>query len=142
MIEWLTNFWETLTWSRILWGSLITLVSVVITYGLIIYGLVKIPADYFSSSYYEKRATESSQHFFLRWGAAIVKNIVGFLLIVAGVIMIFTPGPGVPTILLGLIVMDFPGKRPLEANLIKRPAVLSTINHLRSRYNKPPLIID
>lgn len=142
MIEWLTNFWETLTWSRILWGSLITVVSVAITYGLIIFGLVKIPADYFSSAYYEKRAAESRQHFFLRWSAAIVKNIVGFLLIVAGVIMIFTPGPGVPTILLGLIVMDFPGKRPLEAKLIAQPAVLATINHLRSRYNKPPLVLD
>ena len=56
--------------------------------------------------------------------------------------MIFTPGPGVPTILLGLIMMDIPGKRPLEARIIQRPMVLSAVNDLRAKYNKPPLIMD
>ena len=56
--------------------------------------------------------------------------------------MIFTPGPGVPTILLGLIMMDIPGKRPLEAKIIKRPNILATVNNLRARYSKPPLIMD
>ncbi|MDQ2746076.1 MAG: PGPGW domain-containing protein, partial [Acidobacteriota bacterium] len=82
------------------------------------------------------------KHFSLRWAAFIVKNTVGFLLLIAGIIMIFTPGPGVPTILLGLIMMDIPGKRPLEAKLINRPMVLSAVNDLRARYNKLPLVID
>jgi UPF0716 family protein affecting phage T7 exclusion len=71
-----------------------------------------------------------------------LKNLIGVLLIIAGIVMVVTPGPGGLTILLGLIMMDIPGKRPLEAKLIQRPAVLSAINKLRSRYNKPPLIMD
>jgi multisubunit Na+/H+ antiporter MnhG subunit len=140
MIEWLQQFWESLTWSRIIWGAVITIISVVISYIGIIIGIIRIPADYFSASY--ARELRSDRHFSIRWTALIVKNIIGAFLIIAGIIMIFTPGPGVPTILLGLIMMDIPGKRPLEARLIGRPAVLSAVNDLRARYNKPPLIMD
>ncbi len=114
--------------------------SVIISYAGIVVGMIKIPADYFSSSYVRHIGEE--KHFSIRWAAFIIKNLIGFLLIIAGIIMIFTPGPGVPTILLGLIMMDIPGKRPLEARLIKRPMVLSAVNDLRARYNKPPLIMD
>ncbi len=138
--EWLIRFWESLTWGRIAWGLLITVVSVIISYAGIVVGMIKIPADYFSSTYVRHIGEE--KHFSIRWSAFIIKNVIGFLLIIAGIIMIFTPGPGVPTILLGLIMMDIPGKRPLEARLIKRPMVLSAVNDLRARYNKPPLIMD
>ena len=139
-MDYIWQFWESLTWSRILWGSLATVVTFILSYALIVYGMVKIPADYFSSTYVKN--IDRNKHFSVRWAAFIVKNVVGFILIIAGIIMIFTPGPGVPTILLGLIMMDIPGKRPLEAKLIQRPTVLSAINQLRARYKKPPLIMD
>ena len=134
------QFWESLTWYKIAWGILFTVVTVVASYGLIVIGMIKIPADYFSSGYV--RESNSDKHFFVRWAAFLIKNTIGFLLIIAGIIMIFTPGPGVPTILLGLVMMDIPGKRPLEAKLINRPMVLSAVNDLRAKYNKPPLIMD
>ena len=134
------RFWESLTWGRIALGVSFTIITIIASYGLIVIGMIKIPADYFSSTYV--REINKDNHFSIRWTAFIVKNIVGFLMIIAGVIMIFTPGPGVPTILLGLILMDIPGKRPLEAKLIQRPMVLSAVNDLRAKYNKPPLIMD
>lgn len=138
--QWLLQFRESLTWGRIVWGLTFTIVTIIASYALIVIGMIKIPADYFSSSYV--RNFDSDRHFSVRWGALIIKNAIGFLLIIAGIIMIFTPGPGVPTILLGLIMMDIPGKRPLEAKLIQRPMVLSAVNGLRAKYNKPPLIMD
>ena len=138
--DWLRQFWESLTWYKIAWALLFSIVAMIASYGLIVIGMIKIPADYFSSTYVKE--IEHDKHFTLRWTAFIVKNVVGFLLIIAGIVMIFTPGPGVPTILLGLIMMDIPGKRPLEAKLIQRPLVLSAVNDLRSKYNKPPLIMD
>ena len=138
--EWLVRFWESLTWSLIAWGVLFTVITIIASYGLIVIGMIKIPADYFSSSYVREINTDN--HFSVRWTAFIVKNVIGFILVIAGIIMIFTPGPGVPTILLGLIMMDVPGKRPLEAKLIQRPMVLSAVNELRAKYNKPPLIMD
>ncbi len=138
--NWLVQYWETLTWSRFLWTLFFIIISVVVSYGAIVIGMIKIPADYFSSSY--AKEIKSDRHVTIRWTALIVKNIIGFLLIIAGIIMIFTPGPGVPTILLGLIMMDIPGKRPLEARLINRPMVLSAVNDLRAKYGKPPLVMD
>ena len=138
--DWVLRFWESLTWGRIAWGLLFSVVTIIASYGLIVIGMIKIPADYFSSTYVKE--INQDKHFSLRWGTFILKNIIGFLLIIAGIVMIFTPGPGVPTILLGLIMMDIPGKRPLEAKLIQRPLVLSAVNDLRSKYNKPPLIMD
>jgi len=138
--QWLTQFWEALTWGRIAWGLSFTIITIIASYGLIVIGMIKIPADYFSSTYVKE--INQDKHFSLRWASFLIKNVVGFLLIIAGIVMIFTPGPGVPTILLGLIMMDIPGKRPLEAKLIKRPMVLSAVNELRSKYNKPPLILD
>jgi hypothetical protein len=72
----------------------------------------------------------------------IAKNIAGLLLVIAGIIMLVGPGQGILTILIGLMLMDIPGKRPLEARLIKRPAILAAVNNFRAKYDKPPLIID
>jgi len=38
-------------------------------------------------------------------------------------------------------MLDFPGKRKVEAKLIGLPAVLNTINGMREKFGKPPLII-
>ncbi len=138
--EWLARFWESLTWGGIAFGLIAIVLSAAMGYVAVILVMVKIPADYFSPHYSSSFA--KNQSFFVRWGAVILKNFIGLLLILVGIAMIFGPGPGLLTILLGLIMMDIPGKRPLEANIIKRPAVLSAVNNLRSKYNKPPLIMD
>ncbi len=131
--EWLARFWETLTWGRIVFGSIVILLSAAVSYAAIIFVMIKLPADYFSPHY--SPASAKNQAFFIRWGAVVFKNFIGLLLILAGIAMIFGPGPGLLTILLGLITMDIPGKRPLEANIIKRPAVLSAVNNLRAKSN-------
>jgi len=138
--EWLERLWGVLSWGRIAWGAAFTIVTIIASYALIVIGMIKIPADYFSSTYV--REINKDKHFSHRWAVFIIKNTIGFLLVIAGIIMIFTPGPGIPTMLLGLILMDIPGKRPLEAKLIKRPMVLSAVNELRAKYKRPPLILD
>jgi hypothetical protein len=82
--------------------------------------------------------------FLVRWGAVILKNILGVILILIGLALSLpgVPGQGLLTILLGLIMLDIPGKRPLEARIIKRPTILAAINKLRAKYNKPPLELD
>ena len=49
----------------------------------------------------------------------IAKNTGGICLIIIGCVMIFTPGPGLFTILAGLYITSFPGKPVLIANLKK-----------------------
>jgi putative transmembrane protein PGPGW len=69
----------------------------------------------------------------------VVRNLVGFLLLVVGVLMLVLPGQGLLTILAALSLMDFPGKRKLERRLILLPRVLNTVNRLRERAGAPPL---
>ncbi|MDQ3323151.1 MAG: hypothetical protein M3525_12085 [Acidobacteriota bacterium] len=138
--EWIIQFWESLTWGRIALGSVLLLISVVVSYAVVVVVMVKIPADYFSPHY--SSDSSKSKSFFVRWGAVIFKNLMGVLLVLLGIAMTVGPGPGLLTILIGLIMLDIPGKRPLEAKIIQKPAVLSAVNSLRARYNKPPLIMD
>lgn len=99
-MQWLLHFWESLTWSGIAFGTLLLILQIIVSYVVIILVMIKLPADYFSSSYAKNQNTDSP--FFIRWGGVILKNLVGVLLIIVGIVMIVTPGPGGLTILLGL----------------------------------------
>jgi hypothetical protein len=41
--------------------------------------------------------------------------------------------------IVGLTMIDFPGKRNLERRLIGRPHVLHALNRLRARFHRAPL---
>ena len=139
---WLTDFWNSLTWTKVLVFLGFFLTSLLLSFLAIGIVLVKIPANYFSSHYKQDFLPDS--HWSVRWGAVIVKNILGLFLILLGIVLSLpgVPGQGVLTILLGLIMIDIPGKRPIEARIIKRPTVLAAANNLRERYGKPPLELD
>ena len=142
MIDWITEKWTALAWGDIGIAVLLFLVSLAISFGALALVMVKIPAEYFSETY--KREFLTDRPFLVRWGAVIAKNILGVFLICLGILLSLpgVPGQGVLTILLGLIMVDIPGKRPLEAKIIQRPTVLAAINKLRAKYDKPPLILD
>ena len=70
-----------------------------------------------------------------------LKNLLGFTLVLAGVAMIFLPGQGVLTIVVGLGLMNFPGKYKLERRLIRIPAVHLSINWMRKQGHKKPLLV-
>jgi len=142
MIEWISEVLASITWTQVLLGVGLFLASLALSFGAIAIVMIKIPANYFSTHY--KHDFLPGSPFIVRWGAVIAKNIFGVFLILLGLALSLpgVPGQGILTILLGLIMLDIPGKRPLEARIIKRPAVLSAINKLRARYSKPPLELD
>ena len=142
MIQWLSELWASITWGQILLGVGLFLGSLTISFAAIAVVMVKVPKNYFSTHY--KRDFLPGSSFIVRWGAVIAKNIFGVFLILLGIVLSLpgVPGQGILTILLGLIMLDIPGKRPLEARIIKRPAVLSAINNLRAKYGKEPLEVD
>ncbi|MCB1024811.1 MAG: hypothetical protein KDB79_10495 [Acidobacteria bacterium] len=141
-MEMLTELWYGLTWGRLAVGVGLFLLSFALSFAAIAVVMVKIPANYFSSHYVQDFMPNSP--WLVRWGAVIAKNLFGAFLILLGLALSLpgVPGQGVLTILLGLIMLDIPGKRPLEAKIIKRPKVHYAVNKLRKKYNKPPLIID
>jgi len=142
MIKWLTDYWESLTWTSVLIAAGIFLLSVVISFAALAIVAVKMPRNYFSSHYRKDFLPNSS--WLVRWGATIGKNVLGIFLIAIGVVLSLPgiPGQGILTILIGLIMLDIPGKRPIECYIIKWPKVLSAINTLRKKFDKQPLQVD
>src|SRR6476659_7389184 len=126
----LQEFWQSLTLAKMaIWVGLF-LFSVVVSFLAIAIVMIKIPPNYFSTHYERDFLPNSSLWF--RWGAVILKNVLGVFLILLGIILSLpgVPGQGILTILLGLIMLDIPGKRPLEARIIQRPTVLAAVNRL------------
>lgn len=98
----------------------------------------RIPADYFLP---ERRhpVAFSQRHPLLRWAWLLLKNLLGLVLLLAGILMLVLPGQGLLTIIAGLILMNFPGKYRLERWLVARPGVTRAINWMRRRRGAVPL---
>lgn len=118
-------------------ASIIGLIGSVIAIPII---LVRLPADYFDLRI--PRHWMKNHHPLLRVMGLIIKNLVGSVFLLAGFIMLFLPGQGVLTMLIGLSLLDFPKKRELEARIVGQPNILKAINSIRYKFNKPPLILE
>ncbi len=98
-----------------------------------------IPEDYFVT----KRVTKiRSQNPLIWYLILILKNIVGYSLILGGVIMLVLPGQGLFTMIIGLMLSNYPGKYIIEKKFIAIPTILKSINWLRRKSNKPPLKVS
>ncbi len=64
---------------------------------------------------------------------------MAIVFLLAGAIMLFTPGQGILVILVGLWLAEFPGKRQLERKIIAIPGVVASINQVRLRAGRSPL---
>lgn len=85
---------------------------------------------------------------YLRSGAAsaplgmplrILRNLLGVVLVLLGLAMLVLPGQGLLTLLVGVLLVDIPGKHALVVKTLSRPKVLALVNKLRSRHQAPPL---
>ena len=135
LADWLPD----LTWRSVGLGVLILVVTFVVATGVVSFVVVKLPATYFHPDH--EREVLKDKHPAIRWAGVIGKNLAGVILIVLGVVMSLPgiPGPGLVTILFGVMLVDFPGKRRLEHKLVSQPRVLKTINNLRKRFGKKPI---
>jgi putative transmembrane protein PGPGW len=115
----------------------LSLVSFVGSLIVIPWILVRLPSGYFAES--EPRSWMKNRHPVLRIVGLLLKNLLGAVFVLAGIAMLVLPGQGILTMLIGVSLIDFPGKRALERKIIARPIVLNAINGLRHRFNRPPL---
>ena len=137
-----SDFVLALTWHSVLIGALIFLGTFILSLAVVSIVLVKLPADHFSKNH--KTRLWSGPNPALHAAKVIGKNVLGALLVIVGIILSIpgVPGQGLLTILLGIMLLDFPGKNRLEHKLLSRPGVVKTINRLRGRFGKPPLELN
>jgi hypothetical protein len=132
----LEAIWEC---ERLIWIFAISVLMFLGALVLVPVIVVRMPADYFSQR--RRRSPPSSLNPILRWTCRIATNTVGGLLVLAGIAMLVLPGQGILTILIGLSLMEFPGKYSLERWIVQQGPVLAAINALRQRFGRGPLEI-
>lgn len=123
---------EILLWISI--GSGIALLLTAIAIPIVI---VKLPTDYLVND--QKKSWLDTQPTVVRAVFRVGKNLFGVVLVLLGIIMLVLPGQGVLSIILGLSLVDFPGRRALQCKLIRRPKVIDSINWIRKKFHRPPL---
>jgi hypothetical protein len=114
-------------------GSVVTLIASAVLLPVIV---ARMPADYFVA---ERGGAFGQAHPALRVLFHLVKNAFGGVLLLAGIAMLFLPGQGLLTILASLSLLDFPGKRRLELQIVRLRAIQGAIVWLRRRAGRPPL---
>ncbi len=133
MIPWLRAH-ETLLW----WLGFGSAAMFFLSLAAVPWLVVRIPVDYFTRD--TRPAVRWSRlHPLLRVLLHLGKNALGALLVAMGAAMLVLPGQGILTILLGVMLLDFPGKYGLERWLAGRAAVFRALNWLRRRLGVPPI---
>jgi hypothetical protein len=111
--------------------------------------VLRLPEDYFVATRSELARTRNAWQSELartrnawQWAVHVGKNALGVVFVLAGIAMLVLPGQGLLTIVIGLLLVDFPGKRAVELRIVRRPAILGFLNRLRERRGKPPLRVE
>lgn len=133
LLDQLGRYEEMLGW--IVAASLLLLIATPVIVSWIV---LRLPVDYFTA---EISTTSLWRRRYPVIGVAllVVKNFVGIVLILAGIAMLMMPGQGLLTMLVGLSLVDFPGRHRLLRYLGTRPSVWRTVAWLRKRAGKLPL---
>jgi hypothetical protein len=103
--------------------------------------LKRLPADYFVNP---SARRPIDRHPVLKVILTVARNAFGYFLIVLGAILSVpgVPGQGLLTIFMGVMLIDFPGKRRLERWLVTRRVILAGVNRMRARAGQPPLVVE
>ena len=101
--------------------------------------IVRIPADYFKRRVQKQKSCYKEQHAVICCIGTVFKNILGALFALAGFAMLFFPGQGLITILIGIMLLNFPGKVALQLRIVQQQNVLRAINWMRTKADRPAL---
>jgi hypothetical protein len=83
----------------------------------------------------------TGRHPAIRIGFLVIKNLLGLILLLAGFAMLVLPGQGIITMIVGISLLNFPGKRKLELRIFSQRRVLRAVNWIRAKAKQPPLIM-
>lgn len=117
-------------------GSVVVFaLSIVVTPMLV----ARLPADYFAHDTRPPGTLDRLPPAW-RWTLTVGKNLLGALLLIAGLAMLVLPGQGLLTMFAGAMLIDLPGKYRVECWLVRRRPIARSLNWLRRRRNREPLV--
>lgn len=127
MMDWLSEWSLTIT--------LCSLLMFVVGLGLAGWMIVIIPQDYFVHRPSKPNQRPVALH--ALW--VVLRNVIGIVLIAAGIAMLFLPGQGLISILLGVAIADLPGKQKLMTWMLTAKSTRRTLNWIRRKADRAPL---
>ena len=101
--------------------------------------IVFLPKDYLVHSLNSRSSTASKSLWHLV--KLLIRNVLACIIIFLGILMLFLPGQGLLSIIIGFLMLDAPWKKRILKNLLlskRAPLVISKANALRSRFKKEP----
>ncbi len=131
-----------MNWGYVVGLAFLWIASVAVSIVAITVLLVQLPSTYFLDSH--QRQLWIDRHRVIRWTGIVLKNLLGlFLVLLGGVLAVpGIPGQGLLTVVIGLVLLDFPGKRRLEQRILSRPGLRARVNRLRARFGREPLVLE
>lgn len=132
MISWVFQYQEVFVWI-----GLLSFLTFLLGLLLVPFVIMRLPEDYFL---FHKINGQASIGF---GGASILflvlKNFIGGVLLCLGFLMLFLPGPGLMVVVIGLALLDIPGKRRMLGCVLRIAGIRTVINGLRVRRGRPAL---
>jgi len=99
----------------------------------------RMPADYFIT-HWRQVDQRRKRHPAVALITIVARNLLGLLLFIAGFAMLFLPGQGLLTMLVGVCVMDFPGKRHLLDTIVEKSSVQRGLNWVRRKKGRAEFV--
>ncbi|HQW30346.1 MAG: hypothetical protein KA152_17645 [Verrucomicrobiales bacterium] len=141
-MNWLLEQWHWLRGQDYLfaWIGGLSLLTVIVSFITVPMIIRRIPHDYFLETS-EAAERIRQQHPVMRISFLILKNLLGAILVTGGLIMFVTPGQGILTLLIGLLLLNFPGKRRLEIRLIRMKPLKRAVDWIRHKAGHRPIVL-
>jgi hypothetical protein len=136
MSEWIRDH-EVMVWTLVGASVVVFVVSLLVMPALV----ARIRPDYYAHAK-RPRSRWADQHPVVRRALRVGRNVLGVVFMLGGIIMLLTPGQGLLTLLVGFLMVDFPGKYRLEKWLVRRRYVLQPLNWIRRRAGRDPLQVE
>jgi hypothetical protein len=123
------------------WAAMLSILAAFLSAAITLIVLVRLPADAFSA---HARSAHTPRRSLRRLLLHIARNGAGWILVGAGILLSIpgVPGQGLLTLLLGLLLVDFPGRVRLLRRLLGRQKIRHLVDRLRVRFGRPPMMWD
>ena len=120
------------------WLGVLSLLMFVASIVVVPFVIRTMPADYYCLN----RPAKIRRHPLVELVLMGIKNAVGAVLVLIGIAMLVLPGQGLLTMVLGVALVDFPGKKAFERRLLKNPSISTSLNWLRRRLGQSEFRLD
>ncbi|MCH2145803.1 MAG: PGPGW domain-containing protein [Phycisphaerales bacterium] len=137
MISWIKAH-STLLLSGLGILSVVTFVGSLIALPILV---ARLPEDYFITNAAPARPWRT-EHPVRGTVVYLGRNLLGLVLVAGGIAMLFLPGQGLLAIAIGLLMMDLPRKRRLQAWLVSLKPIHKGITWLRRKAGQPAFRFD